>query len=319
VRTNWLGEGKKNMAITQIGFAFQRGLWNLTIPTGKPVDYALTNMESLTADIRVVIPVFNQLSYTANCVESLNRDGVLDSQIVIVNNASTDGTAEFLAGRPEIRAIHNPTNRGCGFAFNQGIKANPATWTVVLNNDVLVAPNTLAQLIRFAGERKFDIVSPAMCEYELDYDFLSHAREFVRVMSPACRRDIAFAVYFMVHRRVFDSIGFFDDDPKLGGYEDDEFFRRARSAGFQLATTGCAFIHHFGGMTQKSIKASFNQPNMSLGDRAYYRKKTGQTWPKRKWTQLKIALRSKWWKTNERMRYGRSLHEKRIGGEWHYC
>jgi N-acetylglucosaminyl-diphospho-decaprenol L-rhamnosyltransferase len=284
-----------------------------------PNDDALTNMELLTADIRVVIPVFNQLSYTANCVESLNRDGIRDSQIVIVNNASTDGTAGFLAGRPEIRAICNSTNRGCGYAWNQGTKTAVSTWTVILNNDVLIAPNTMGELVRFAVEGVFDVVSPAMCENELDYDFLSHAREFVQAMSPACRRGIAFPVCFMVHRRVFDSIGFFDDDPKLGGYEDDEFFRRVRRAGFRMAITGRAFLHHFGSVTQKSIKVSLNQPNMSLGDRAYYRNRTGQTWPKRKWAQLKTAARARWWKTSEQLRYGRSLHEKRIGGEWHYC
>lgn len=310
---------KPNIAVTQISFAFPSGVWILTISTGEPIDYALTKMELLTADIRVVIPVFNQLSYTVNCVESLNRDGIRDSQIVIVNNASTDETAEFLASRPEIRAIHNSTNRGCGYAWNQGAKTAASPWTVVLNNDVLIAPNTMRELVRFAVKGAFEVVSPAMCECELDYDFQSHAKEFVQAMSPACRRGVAFAVCFMVHRRVFDSIGYFDDGPKLGGYEDDEFFRRVRRAGFRMAITGRAFLHHFGSVTQKSIKASLNQPNMSLGDLAYYRKKTGQTWPKRKWAQLQTAVRSQWWKTTERLRYGRSLHEKRIGGKWHYC
>ena len=48
-------------------------------------------------------------------------------------------------------------------------------------------------------------------------------------------------LFFMVHRRVFDAAVFFDKDPKLGGYEDDEFFRRVRRAGFRLAITGRAF------------------------------------------------------------------------------
>jgi GT2 family glycosyltransferase len=86
----------------------------LTISTGEPGNYALTNMELLTADVRVVIPVFNRLSGKDNGGEGLNRDGIRDSRIVIVNNASTDGTAGFPARRPEIRATHNSRNRGCG-------------------------------------------------------------------------------------------------------------------------------------------------------------------------------------------------------------
>ena len=55
------------------------------------------------AGLAIVIPVFNQLAYTRQCLDSLKHAGVADRQIIIVNNASTDGTAEFLAGRPEIR------------------------------------------------------------------------------------------------------------------------------------------------------------------------------------------------------------------------
>jgi GT2 family glycosyltransferase len=270
------------------------------------------------AKIAIVIPVFNQLHYTQACVDSLNRAGVTDAQIIIVNNASTDGTREFLATRPEIRAIHNDANRGCGFAWSQGSKISKATWTIVANNDILVPPGCLEGLVHFAEEKQFDVVSPALCEGEADYDWLAYAADFMRRMTPARRQDVASGVFFMVHRRVFDAIGFFDEDPKLGGYEDDEFFRRARRAGFRLAITGRAYCHHFGGTTQKSIKASLNQPKISLGDRTYYRQKTGQTWGKRKWNQLKQTVRGNWWKISERLRYGHTLHETRIAGKWGY-
>jgi GT2 family glycosyltransferase len=275
--------------------------------------------DSVKAKVAIVIPVFNQLHYTRTCLDSLHRAGVTDAQVIIVNNASTDGTKEFLATRPGICAIHNEANRGCGFAWSQGSRASQATWTIVANNDILVPPGCLEGLVHFAEEENIDVASPAMCEGEADYDWPAYAAEFMRVMAPASRHAVASGSFFMVHRRVFDAVGFFDDDPKLGGYEDDEFFRRARRAGFRLAITGQAYYHHFGGTTQKSIKASLNQPNMSLGDRTYYRKKTGQTWPKRKWNQVKQAVRVNWWKNSERLRYGHTLHEKRIAGKWLYC
>jgi GT2 family glycosyltransferase len=275
--------------------------------------------EIVPAQICITIPVFNQLHYTRQCVESLNQGGIADAQIIIVNNASTDGTAEFLTSRPQIQAIHNPKNLGCGAAWTQGAQASKSTWTVISNNDVLFAPDTFSELIHFAEDRRADVASPAMCEGEADYDFPAYAANFMRTMAAVVRWNIASGSCFMVHRRVFEKIGFFDDDPKLGGYEDDEFFRRARRAGFRLAITGRAYYHHFGSATQKSIKASLNQPSASLGDRTYYRKKTGQTWVKRKTTQLKHAARSFWWKNAEQLRYGHTLHEKRIGGKWYYC
>jgi N-acetylglucosaminyl-diphospho-decaprenol L-rhamnosyltransferase len=267
-------------------------------------------------DVSFAIAVFNQLAYTKNCVESLNRAGVSDSQIIIINNASTDGTAEFLAARPEIRAIHNAENRGCGFAWTQGAKISGTTWTVVMNNDVLVPPDCIEGLISFAEEKKCDIVSPAMCEGEADYDFASHAADFMRRMKGVYRRNVAHGVCFMVQRRVFDAIGYFDSDPKLGGYEDDEYFRRARGAGFQLAMTGRAFLHHFGSITQKDIQARSSQKRKSLGDRAYYRRKTGQTWIKRKLHQIKQGVRDPWRRRSEFRRFGHTLLEIRGGGTW---
>jgi GT2 family glycosyltransferase len=265
-------------------------------------------------DVSIVIPVFNQLAYTTNCLKSLNDAGIADARIIIVNNASTDGTTEFLAARPEIHTIHNAENRGCGFAWTQGAKISSTTWTLVMNNDVLVPPGCVEGLISFAEEKNFNIVSPAMCEGEADYDLAACAPDFMRRLRGAFRGGVAHGVAFMVHRRVFDAIGYFDSDSKLGGYEDDEYFRRARKAGFCIAITGRAFLHHFGSVTQKSIQANAAKKRKPLGDRAYYRRKTGQTWPKRKLHQLKHAVRSAWWKRTELNRFGRTLWEKRAGG-----
>src|SRR6266852_2052379 len=167
---------------------------------------------------RIAIPVFNQLQYTAGCLDSLRDSGVPDEAIVVVNNGSTDGTREFLGRRAGIEVIHNSENRGCGFAWNQGVKAAGAVWTVLLNNDVLLPRGFMDGLIGFA-----EAAANGVC--------------------------------FMVHRRVFDTIGVFDEDPKLGGYEDDEFFRRARDARRRLAISGRAFLHHYGSITQNSLKA----------------------------------------------------------------
>jgi GT2 family glycosyltransferase len=108
------------------------------------------------------------------------------------------------------------------------------------------------------------------------------------------------------------------DDPRLGGYEDDEFFRRARRAGIRMGITGRSFIHHFGSVTQKSIIANSKGAVKSLGDREYYRRKYGLTWPKRKVVQLRNGLRRAWWKHSEMWRFGRTLHSKRSQGEWRY-
>jgi GT2 family glycosyltransferase len=160
-----------------------------------------------------------------------------------------------------------------------------------------------------------DVVSPAMCEGESDYDFAAYAKQFMQKMANVKRRSAISGVCFMVHRRVFDSGGLFDDDVRLGGYEDDEFFRRSRQAGFRLAMTGRSFIHHFGSVTQQAIKASQNLPtNARIGDRAYYRRKYGLTWFKRKRWKFQEKIQSALHRISERSRYHCTLRSRRKDG-----
>ena len=265
-------------------------------------------------DYSIAIPVFNQLAYTRQCLDSLRRSGIADARIAVVNNGSADGTREFLDAQPGLKVIHNAENRGCGFAWTQGAQAIAAEWVAVINNDVVMPAQWLENLIAFATTHRVDIASPAMCEGELDYDLQAYADQFMARMAHVWRRGFAYGVCFMVHRRVFDSIGFFDGDFRLGGYEDDEFFRRARRAGFTLGITGGSYLHHFGSVTQKSIKAGLKQPRTSLGDRTYYRKKYGLTWFVRQRERWREKLLIAFYHSRERSRYGSTLLSRREGG-----
>jgi GT2 family glycosyltransferase len=258
-------------------------------------------------DVAIVIPVFNQVHYTKMCLDSLRESGVQDSQIVVVDNGSTDDTPACLAARPGLRVIHNETNLGCGAAWNQGTKAMNGTWTVVLNNDVLAPRGWLEGLLSFAEEERYDVVSPAFGNGEDDYDVPAYAQTFMRKMAHVYRNGVAAGICFMVHRRVFDAVGLFDGDARLGGYEDDEFFRRCSLNGFRMAITGRSFLHHFGSITQKAIKAGLGKPKASLGDKDYYRNKYSLTWFKRHRWRIQRQVRACWWRLSERARYGCTL------------
>jgi N-acetylglucosaminyl-diphospho-decaprenol L-rhamnosyltransferase len=271
-------------------------------------------------DIAVVIPVLNQLSFTVQCLQSLAQAGISGREVIVVNNGSTDGTAEYLLQRPELRVITNTANLGCSAAWSQGVEAAQAEWTIVLNNDVVLAPGFRDGLLDFARQANCDIVSPAMGEGELDYDLASFARDFTTRMGNASRSGLAHGVCFMVHRRVFERIGLFDTRLGQAGYEDEDFFRRARGAGFRLATTGRAYLHHFGSITQKSIKASLGVADSArLGNRDYFRKKHGLNWWRRRSNRLQGKVRWALWRWREVRHGGFALLMRRVGGQWRPC
>jgi N-acetylglucosaminyl-diphospho-decaprenol L-rhamnosyltransferase len=230
----------------------------------------------------IIIPVFNQWAYTEQCLDSLASTVGKDLKIIVVDNHSTDETAVRLRSRVNIGVITNPTNMGFARACNQGITETPGVaWRIFLNNDVVLSNNWLTGLLNTAESAKIDIISPAMREGPLNYAFEERAA-FVRERMGQClRQGMAHGVCFAVRQNVFETIGLFDEAFRVGQYEEADLFRRARQAGFTIATTGGSFIHHYSSVTQKAVAKTPIGP-YEKENRAYYRRKWNLHWLKRK-------------------------------------
>ncbi|EEF58244.1 glycosyltransferase family 2 protein [Pedosphaera parvula] len=265
--------------------------------------------------VGIVIPVFNQLNYTQGCLESLRKTISPDVVIVIVNNGSSDGTTAFLSTCTSATIISNPENKGCAAAWNQGVKATTADWVVILNNDVLLSSGWLEGLVAFAEQNGLDIVSPGIREGELNYDLETYAQQFVNNTGKAVRFGVANGICFMVHRRVFEKVGLFDENFRIGQFEDSDFFKRAQAAGFKLGTTGRSFIHHFGSITQNSIRESKTVRPYEAENRAYFRKKWKLNWLARRLQKLRQKAQAASWRARELRECGHSLMEKWRAGK----
>jgi len=266
----------------------------------------------------VVIPLFNQLHYTKICLDSIAANGAGGARILLIDNASSDGTGEYLACCQGVDVISNQENLGCSGAWNQGMKESSSEWTVFLNNDVILSPGWLEGLLAFARQERCDVVSPAIREGEYNYDIIPYSKEFVATMAGVSRIGAAEGICFMVHRRVFDAIGGFDENFRIGQFEDTDFFRRAVLAGFRLGTTGRSFLHHFGSVTQKAIKKQKGVKPYVAQNRAYFHKKWRLSWWRRLFERKLRNWRDLLWRTREKARYGHSLREKWLDGSLRY-
>ncbi len=273
--------------------------------------------------VAIVIPVLNQLAYTQGCLRCLAADLAAGVRVIVVDNGSTDGTREWLAGpgaTPGLTVIRNEQNRGCAPAWNQGVAAANVRntnieemapdWVVVLNNDVLLPAGWLAALLGAAERHGLDVVCPAMRERDQNYDFETYARDFTTRLGGVVRRGGAHGVCFAVRRAVFETIGGFDEAFRIGQFEDADFFRRARLAGFRSGVVGACFLHHFGSVTQDALSDTKKQRPYEAENRAHFRKKWKLGWARRRWEKATDGLLAWWWCTTERARFGHTLHEK---------
>lgn len=263
---------------------------------------------------RVVIPVLNQLRYTQQCVQSLIEAGTPAEALLVIDNGSSDETAQWLASRPDVPALRNRVNLGCGGAWTQGALLADADWVVLLNNDVIVCDRAMDALIDAAERHGLDVASPALAEGALDYDFAAHARAFRERMAGSLRRGWFHGVCFAVRRRVFETIGFPDTDRRLGGREDVEFLVRCTRHGVPVGTVGDALLHHFGSITQKAIKEETGQSD--LGDRDYFYSRLGMSWLERKRFKARRKRLAREWVAKERAERGYAMHMLRENGAW---
>jgi GT2 family glycosyltransferase len=268
--------------------------------------------------ISIVIPLYNQLAYTKICLESLLPTISAETEIIMVDNASSDGTAEYLTLLDGISVICNKENLGFAGACNQGIKAASGEWVVVMNNDVILSAGWLDGMLAAAKRWDLQMVSPAIREGENNYDIEQYSHELTGRMSSVVRRGQANGICFMTQRTVFETIGFFDENFRIGQYEDKDLFLRARLAGFKLGTVGGSFIHHFGSVTQNSIKFEKVIKPYALENKAYYIGKWKLPWWKRVLQRENVRVVNRLHSLKERLLYGHSLMEKWIGGRLYY-
>jgi GT2 family glycosyltransferase len=170
------------------------------------------------------------------------------------------------------------------------------------------------RLIAAAEQHRLGVVSPALVEGPLDYDFARHAAQFCERMQGRVREGWFHGVCFAVKREVFEAIGFPDTDRRLGGREDVEFLLRCLRNEVRVGTVGDALLHHFGSITQKAIKLETGLKD--LGERQYFYNRVGMGWWARKQFKSGRRRQARQWVAAEQAAAGYSMHMLRNNGTW---
>ncbi len=243
-------------------------------------------------DLSIVIVSWNTQRLLRDCLRSAvqGADG-LDREIIVVDNASTDGSPEMVAREfPDVRLICNRANVGFGAANNQGIRASGGDYVVLLNSDTVVPEGALARLVAFmAAYPETGACSPRLARpdgYAQAYAFGGDptpgyllARGFKRLVArrplhdwetrEVQKVDWVSAACLVARRRALEQVGGFDERFFLY-FEDNDLCLRLRRAGWQILYNPDVTITHLGGESTKQSPAVTQWYDASL--RYFYRK-----------------------------------------------
>ncbi len=236
----------------------------------------ITPPKTTTSLTSIIILVYNQLHYTKLCLESIKQHTRRPHEIIIVDNASTDGTPEYLrrykALNTNVRVIANAKNMGFSAGNNQGLALARGDYVVLLNNDTIVTQGWLKRmLVVFEQYPDVGIVGPVSDNVggmqqvrQTGYQNIEEMHQFANQwaaghagQSAEFFRVIGFCL--MARAAVINRIGGLDEQFGTGNFEDDDFCVRAAAAGFKTRIAQDVFIHHTGGQTFKGEKIDYAQ------------------------------------------------------------
>ena len=195
-------------------------------------------------------------------------------EIIVVENGSEDGSAEWLKEQQGLICIYNDENRGFPKGCNQGLKAATGTELLLLNSDTVVTKDWLKNLrLALYSSAKVGAVSCVTnyCsnnqQIKAPYDGIEEMLDFAaqyNKSNPALweKRPKLVGFCYLFKREVLEKIGFLDERFSPGNYEDDDYSLRILQAGYDLLFCRDTFIHHFGGAAFKKKLKVQNEAQM---------------------------------------------------------
>lgn len=240
----------------------------------------------------IIIPIWNQLDYTKQCIENIVRNTSYPYRLVLIDNASDAETRAYLEdiakpgalGRDiDVRLIRNNENAGFVRAVNQGMKMSDAPYICVFNNDTIPAPGWLERMVDFAaGHNDVGLINP-VCGGHGNRPIDEYARELAANRGKYMEMNQCQGFCMLVKRDLINKIGYLDEAFGIGGYDDTDYSMRAHHAGYRSVAIHDAYVYH-------RIHASFDKAGnreewVRRNQRIYYRK-----WGKHLRTGLAVSL-----------------------------
>ena len=221
--------------------------------------------QKLKTTCDVVVLTWNRLDVTRKFIKSFFLNTFLSCRLIIIDNASKDGTPEYLSSLKDtelcrIKLILNKENRGYVGGMNQGIEHSTSAYVCLSNNDVVFTKGWLSELISvFQTRKEVGLLNPnsnnlgakppsgvSLDEFaaKLKSDY---AGKFVQM--PFC---IGFCM--VIRRQVLNKIGGLSEEFQPAFFEDTDYSMKVNATGFLLGMAKASYLASRGNFVWLCVK-----------------------------------------------------------------
>jgi len=215
-----------------------------------------------TPKVSVVILNWNGGEYLKKCLDSVLKTDYHDLEVIVVDNASTDGSQELVKKYyPQVILIENEKNLGFCVGNNIGIKRTTGDIIILLNNDTIVDRSWVKEILKFAQDPRVGIVGCRLYfpgtkiiqslgfkkRFLGFWESIGAGQEDNGQFGKVGCVDYVSGAALAIKRDVLDKIGLLD--PAFYAYlEDADLCYRARRAGYEVVTSN-AIVYHYGSLS----------------------------------------------------------------------
>jgi len=225
--------------------------------------------------VSIIIPVFNQVLYTYNCLLTVQAcDQEISKEVIIINNASTDETETLLAQFDgALTIINNSENQGFVQACLQGVKVAKGEFLLFLNNDTQVTPGWLSHMLKRMDTDSEVGITGAKLIYPngqlqeaggiifndgSGYNYGRSLNPLLPQFNQSREVDYCSGACLMVRKSLYEQLGGFDLRYAPAYYEDTDLCFAARKAGYKVFYCHeSQVIHHEGVTAGKDINSGY--------------------------------------------------------------
>ena len=205
----------------------------------------------------IIIPIWNQLEFTKDCIDSIARNTGYPYRLILIDNASDKDTRDYLESVKNSKSldvilIRNEKNAGFIKAVNQGLNKSDAPYVCIMNNDTIPAHGWLNRMVDFAESHPDAGLINPQCNGHMNSPIEVYAKSLEKNKGVYMEMNQCQGFCMLVKRELINKIGLLDEAFGIGGFDDTDYSMRAHKAGYKSVSIYDSYVYH-------RLHASFNK------------------------------------------------------------